>query len=109
MQALAVRNAAALREQYVAEQKILVKSYNDYLGIEEAGKGLVLYAAGNNALTLLKKQHIGFGNLKVLSMINHPCQKAAIKIDSANAQVQGHQVQQPWGPNHKHHCILHAA
>jgi hypothetical protein len=55
MQALAFGNTAALQEQYVAEHKILMKSYNDYLGIEEAGKDLILYAAGNDALALLKK------------------------------------------------------
>jgi hypothetical protein len=55
MAALTVRNAAKLREQYVAEHKILMKSYNDYLGVEEAGKNLFLYAAGNNALAPLKK------------------------------------------------------
>jgi hypothetical protein len=32
MQALAIGNAAALQELYVAEHKILMKSYNDYLG-----------------------------------------------------------------------------
>jgi hypothetical protein len=55
----------------VAEHKILMKSYNDYLLIKEAGKDLILYAAGNYALALLKKQYIGFGNLTVLSMTNH--------------------------------------
>jgi hypothetical protein len=54
MAALAVRNAAALQEQYVAKHKILMKSYNDYLGVKEAGKDLILYAAGNNALAPLK-------------------------------------------------------
>jgi hypothetical protein len=56
IQALAVRNAAALQEQYVAEHKILMKSYNDYLGVKEAGKNLILYAAGNDAVAPLKKQ-----------------------------------------------------
>jgi hypothetical protein len=42
MQALAIGNAAALQEQYVAEHKILMKSYNNYLGVEEAGKDLIL-------------------------------------------------------------------
>ncbi len=27
----------------------------------------------------------------------------------AEAQVQGHRVQKPLGPNHKLHCVLHAA
>jgi hypothetical protein len=53
--ALGVGNSAALREQHVAEHKILQKSYNDYLGIEEAGKELILYTVGNNALAPLKK------------------------------------------------------
>jgi hypothetical protein len=56
MAALAVRNAAALQEQYVAEHKILTKSYYDYLGVKEVGKDLNLYAADNNALAPLKKQ-----------------------------------------------------
>jgi hypothetical protein len=109
MQALTVGNAATLPEQYVAEHKILIKSYNNYLGVEEAGKDLMLYAAGNDAFAPLKKQYIDFGNLTVLSMINHLHQKTAIKMTTVQkAQVQGYQVQQPLGPNHKHHCILHA-
>ncbi len=73
VQALAVGNAAALHEQYVAEHQILMKSYDDYLGIEEAGKDLILYAAGDNALAPLKKQYTSFGNSTVLSMIDHLC------------------------------------
>jgi hypothetical protein len=53
--ALGVSNSATLREQHVAEHKILQKSYNDYLGVEEAGKELILYAVGDNALAPLKK------------------------------------------------------
>jgi hypothetical protein len=79
MAALAVGNAAALQEQYIAELKILTKSYNAYLGVEEAGKDLILYAAGNNILAPLKKQYIGFSHLTVLLMINHLRQKTAIK------------------------------
>jgi hypothetical protein len=99
MAALAVGNAAALQEQYVAEQKILMKSYNDYLSIEEVGKDLILYAAGNDALAPLKKQYIGFGHSTVLSMINHLCQKTAIKMTT----VQKHKYKvtsynSPWDP-----------
>ena len=39
----------------MAEHKILQKSYNDYLGVEEAVKELILYAIGDDALALLKK------------------------------------------------------
>ena len=35
-------NAASQRKQFVAEHKTLQKSYNDYLGVEEAGKELIL-------------------------------------------------------------------
>jgi hypothetical protein len=99
MAALAVGNAAALQEQYVAEHKILIKSYNNYLCVKEAGKDLILYAAGNNALAPLKKQYIGFGNLTVLSMINHLHQKTAIKMTT----VQKHEYKatgfnNPWDP-----------
>jgi hypothetical protein len=71
MAALTVGNTAALQEQYAAEHKILMKSYNNYLGIKEAGKELILYAAGDNALTPLKKQYIGIGDSTVLMMIDH--------------------------------------
>ena len=51
---------------------ILQKSYNDYLGVKEAGKKeMILYAVGDNALAPLKKLYIGFVDLTVLGMINH--------------------------------------
>jgi hypothetical protein len=53
--ALGASNSAALQEQHMAEHKILRKSYNDYLGIEEAGKELIQYAVGDNALAPLKE------------------------------------------------------
>ncbi len=53
--ALGVGNSAALQEQHVVEHKIFQKSYNDYLGVKEAGKELILYAVGNDALAPLKK------------------------------------------------------
>jgi hypothetical protein len=64
----------------VVDHKILMKSYNDYLGVEEAGKELTLYTAGDNSLALLKKQYIGFGDSTVLSMIKHLHLKTAIKM-----------------------------
>ncbi len=69
------------------EHKILMKSYNDYLGIKEAGKDLILYAAGDIALALLKNQYIGFGNLTVFSMIDHLRQNTAITMTT----VQKHE------------------
>jgi hypothetical protein len=67
----------------VAEHKILQKSYNDYLGIKEAGKELILYAVGDDGLAPLKKLYIGFGDTTVLGMINHLCLKMAIKMTTA--------------------------
>jgi hypothetical protein len=76
-----------------------MKSYNIYLGIEEAGKELILCAAWDNALALLKKQYIGFGDLTVLSMINHLCLKREIKMTT----LQKHEYKatgynNPWNP-----------
>ncbi len=48
-------NAVALHEQYVTEQKFLQKSYRDFLSVKEAGKEVILYAVGDDALGLLKK------------------------------------------------------
>jgi hypothetical protein len=78
--ALGIGNSAALQEQHVAEHKILQKSYNDYLGIKEVGKELILYAVGDDALAPLKKLYIGFGDSTVLEMIDHLCLKTAIKM-----------------------------
>ena len=52
--ALTVGNAAAQRKQFVTEHKILKKIYDDYLGVEETGKKLILYTVGDNALALSK-------------------------------------------------------
>jgi hypothetical protein len=58
--ALGMGIAAAQRKQFVAEHKVLQSSYAEYLGVEEAGKELILYAVDNDALAPLKKQYIGF-------------------------------------------------
>ncbi len=50
----AAGNAAATREQFVAQHKIEQKSYRDYLSVEEAGKELILYAVGDDAVAPLK-------------------------------------------------------
>jgi len=81
--ALVAGNAAAQQEQLVAEHKILQKSYNDYLGIEEVGKEQILNAVGNDALAPLKKLYISFGDTTMLGMIDHLCLKTAIKMTMA--------------------------
>ena len=77
--ALGAGNAAAMREQFVAQHKIKQKSYSDYLSVEEAGKELILYAVGDNAIAPLKKLYIRFGDITVLitvlQMIDHLASK----------------------------------
>ena len=70
---LGIGNTAAQREQFVAEPKVLQASYANYLGVEEAGKDLILYAVGDNAMAPLKNQYIGFGDTTILGMLNHLC------------------------------------
>jgi hypothetical protein len=97
--AVAVRNAAALQEQYVTEHEILLKCYNDYLGIKEAGKELILYTAGNDALAPLKKQYIGFGDSAVLAMIDHLHLNTAIKMTTAQKhEYKTTGYNSPWDP-----------
>jgi len=81
----------------VAEHKILQKSYNDYLGVEEAGKELILYAVGDDALAPLKKLYISFGDTTVLRMIDHLCLKMAIKMTTAYSTSTGQRDTTPRG------------
>jgi hypothetical protein len=96
--ALGISNSAALQEQHVAEHKILQKSYNDYLGVEEAGKELILYAVGNDALAPLKKLYIGFGDLTVLKMIDHLCLKTAKMMTAQKHEYKTMGYNNLWDP-----------
>jgi hypothetical protein len=94
-----VGNAATQREQLVAEHKILQKSYNDYLGVEEAGKELILYVVGDDALAPLKQLYIGFGDTTVLGMIDHLRLKTAIKMTTAQKhEYRTTGYNNPWDP-----------
>jgi hypothetical protein len=53
---------AAQQEQLVAQHKEAQMAYADYLGTQEAGKELLLYGVGVDALAPLKKQYINFGD-----------------------------------------------
>ena len=64
----------------MVQHKVKQKSYYNYLSVEEGGKELILYAIGNDAVTPLKKQYIGFGNTTVLKMIDHLRLKTAIRM-----------------------------
>ena len=97
--ALGVGNAAAQHEQLVTEHKQLQGSYASYLGVEEAGKELILYAVGDDVLAPLKKQYIGFGDSTILTMLDHLRQKTAIKMTTAQKyeyKTTGYNT--PWDP-----------
>jgi hypothetical protein len=97
--ALGAGKAAALQEQLVVEHKILQKSYNDYLGVKEAGKELILYAVGDNALAPLKKLYIGFGDTMMFGMIDHLRLKTAIKMTTAQKhEYRTMGYNNPWDP-----------
>ena len=83
----------------MAEHKLLMKGYNDYLGAKEAGKELILYAAGDDALAPLKKLYIRFGDTTVLLMIDHLCLKTAIKMTTAQKhKYKTTGYNNPWDP-----------
>jgi hypothetical protein len=97
--ALGMGNAAAQREQFVAKHKVLQSSYANYLGMEEAGKELILYAVGDDALAPLKKQYIGFGDTMTLSMLDHLPQKMAIRMTTAQKyEYKSAGFNAPWDP-----------
>ena len=97
--ALATGNVASTREQFVAQHKIKQKSYRDYLSVEEAGKELILYAVGDDAVAPLKKQYIGFGDTTVLEMIDHLRLKTAIRMTTAQKfEYKTSGYNSPWDP-----------
>ena len=81
--ALAAGVSAAQRDQIVAQHKVEQRAYADYLGAHEAGKELLLYGVGDDALAPLKKQYINFGDETVQSMILHLGTKTAIKMTTS--------------------------
>jgi hypothetical protein len=104
--ALAAGNAAATREQFVSQHKIEQKSYRDYLSVEEAGKELILYAVGDDAVAPLKKQYIGFGD----SNDRSPTSQDGDQDDNRpKVRVQDKRVQHAVGSNDEHNRVLHAA
>ncbi len=81
--ALAAVVSATQRERIVAQHKEEQTLYTNYLSSQEAGKDLLLYGVGDNALVLLKKQYINFGNATIHSMILHLQEKMAIKMKTS--------------------------
>jgi hypothetical protein len=78
--ALAAEVSAAQHDQIVAQHKEEQTAYANYLGSQEAGKELLFYGIGYDALAPLKKQYINFGKATIHSMILHLQEKMAIKM-----------------------------
>ncbi len=81
--ALGANVSAAQCEQIVMHHKEEQTPYADYLGAQVAGKELLLYGVGDNALTPLKKQYINFGDATIHSMILHLQKKTVIKMTTS--------------------------
>jgi hypothetical protein len=97
--ALTAGVSAAQRKQIVAQHKEEQKAYANYLGSQEAGKELLLYGVGDDALSLLKKQSINFGNATIHSMILHLREKTVIKMTmSQKFEYKAEGYGKPWGP-----------
>ena len=97
--ALGAGVSAAQREQIVANHKEAQHSYAEYLGAQEAGKELILYGIGDDALKPLKKQYINFGDATIHTMIKHLREKTAIKmrtLQKYDYKTEGYK--KPWDP-----------
>ncbi len=81
--ALATGVSAAQRKQIIVQHKEMQMVYTKYLGAQEAGKELLLYSVGNNAVAPLKKQYINFGNRTIHLIILHLWEKMAIKMTTS--------------------------
>jgi hypothetical protein len=106
--ALGMGHTAAQHEQLVAKHKQLQTSYASYLGMEEAGKELIVYAVGDNPLAPLKKQYIGFGDSTILTMLDHLRQKTAIKMTTAQKhEYKTNGYNAPWDPTTSINSLFH--
>jgi hypothetical protein len=97
--ALDANVSTAQHKQIVAHHKEEQTSYADYLGAQEAGKELLLYGAGDDALAPLKKQYINFRDATIHSMILHLQKKTAIKMATSQKyeyKAEGYAKQ--WDP-----------
>ncbi len=81
--ALAAGVSAAQHEQIIAQHKERQTADTEYLGAQEAGKELLLYGIGNNALAPLEKLYINFRNAIIHLMILHLWEKRAIKMTTS--------------------------
>jgi hypothetical protein len=97
--ALVAGVSAAQQEQLIAQHKEAQTTYANSIGTQEAGKELLLYGVGANALVPLKKQYINFDDVTIHSMILHLREKTAIKMTTLQKykyKTEGYKT--PWDP-----------
>jgi hypothetical protein len=97
--ALGAGVSTAQQKQIVTNHKNDQTSYAEYLGVQEAGKELIFYGVGDDALAPLKKQYINFGDATIHSMIKHLREKTAIKMTTSQKydyKIEGYK--KPWDP-----------
>jgi hypothetical protein len=72
--------------------------YTKYLGAQETGKELLLYAVGNYSLAPLKKQYINFGNATI-HLIQHLHEKMAINMTTSHKfEYKAERYGKQWDP-----------
>jgi hypothetical protein len=84
--ALVAGASAAVREQTVANHKILQDDYKKYLAVQEVMKDIIEYAVGSSPIAALKEPYIGYGGSTVKEMFAHLYNKAAVKMTEAEKQ-----------------------
>jgi hypothetical protein len=107
--ALAAGVSVAHQEQITTQHKETQRAYTEYLSTQEARKELLLYGVGDDALVLLKKQYINIGNATIHSMIQHLCEKMAIKMTTSQKfEYKAEQYGKQWDPRQASRLILPA-
>jgi hypothetical protein len=84
--ALLAGASAAVREQTVANHKILQDNYKKYLAVQEVMKDIIEYAVGSSPIAALKEPNIGYGGCTGKEMFAHLYNKAAVRMTKAEKQ-----------------------
>jgi hypothetical protein len=84
--ALVPRASAAIREQTVANHKILQDDYKKYLAVQEVMKDIIEYAVGSSPIAALKEPYIGYGGCTVKEMCAHLYNNGAVRMTEAGKQ-----------------------
>jgi hypothetical protein len=89
--------SATQQEKTVTNHKDNQMSYAKYLGMQKAGKELILYGMGDDTLSPLKKQYINFGDATIHSIIKHLREKTAIKMTTSQKyDYKTEDYKKPW-------------